>query len=64
MAIQESVPNTQPPDELIAALDHLDAWERGEAIEFSPEGLAFLHRLQRARLGRLSLANSVAEAEL
>jgi hypothetical protein len=63
MAIERSTTDTEPLDPLIAALEHVDAWEHGEAIDYSPEGLAFLLRLQSARLGRLSAVGANVEVQ-
>lgn len=54
---QEALP-TEPPDTLPALLDAIDAWQNGGPIEYGPEGLAILLRLQQARIGRLGLSRT------
>jgi hypothetical protein len=52
-----------PHDTLLPALAIVDAWERGEINDFSPEGLAVVLHLQQARIGRTATAPE-AEMEL
>lgn len=59
MTQSHETPSKEPPDTLPALLDAIDAWQNGGPIEYGPEGLAILLRLQQARIGSTGLSHTV-----
>lgn len=60
MTLQQERLEERPPNPLLAALDLLQKWERGELNDVSPDDLLYLRATQVIKLGLTS--NAIAEA--